>query len=264
LLLTLGCLALLNVRLYRMNGELEGFRVVAAKVPRGGDVQASLPRGAGESEAMGPRELSEVPAWITSENEGLIENDSARYFQMPIQRKHIHFPEVYPYVIARGADARRRVAKTFPDAALVAESGGWLLFERRARSTGSVLVVRSIEDGGEVLIDHTESGPLTVAAKVFEHGLVTRARSFVRVRSSDGTGHLEGACAVDDSSTKPGTVACRILGSDGEPLWDSGHLLRGDEPRRFSVPLDARGEALLETVPSRGFEHEPVDWVDLH
>jgi hypothetical protein len=213
---------------------------------------------------MGPRELSEVPAWITAENEGLIENDSARYFQMPIQRKHIHFPEVYPYVIARGADVRRRIGKAFPDATLLAESGGWVLFERRARSTGSLLVVRSIEDGGEVSVDHTESGPLTVAEKVFEHGLGTRARSFVRVRSSSGTGRLEGACAVDDSSSKPGVVACRIVGREGEPLWDSGHLVRGDPPRRFSVPLDAHGEALLETVPSRGFEHEPVDWIDLH
>lgn len=265
-LLVAASLVLLNVRLAWFNTELDGFREIAAHVAPRADVQTYLPRLGGGSEAFGPRELSEVPAWVAAESGGLIENDSASYFQMPVQRRFVRFPRRYRYVFARGDErvVRARIGHEFPGAVVAARAERWFLFERAPDVTGSILVVRSAQEWGDLVVDRsTTSAPLSVAGTVFDHGLATQGRSFIRVRSLTGRSTLDGGCGVDDDAPADAVLMCRVRGTDGSIAWASGPMPRGAAARMFSVALDANHEALLETVSTNRNEGNHADWVDL-
>ena len=262
--LAMASLVFLNVRLSRWNVELDGFRELAAKIPDGADVQTFLHQQGGGSAAFGPRELSQVPAWVAAEKGGLIENDSAMYAQMPVQRRPRRFPTRYRYLFAHGDlhTARVQVARAFPDASLVAEAGGWFLFERQALVTGAFTVVRSAQEADDLRVDHSATGsPLVVAGVAFAHGLGTHARSFVRIHGTGDKATLEGGCGIDDAAPPDAALTCRIVDPDGGTLWTSGPMTRGAPVKRFSVPLDARHDALLLTAADAASLGNYADWV---
>ena len=262
--LAMASLVFLNVRLSRWNAELDGFRELCLKIPDGADVQTFLHQQGGGSAVFGPREVAQVPAWVAAEKGGLIENDSAMYAQMPVQRRPRRFPTRYRYLFARGDEhtARVQVAHAFPDASLVGQAGGWFLFERQPLVTGAFTVVRSAQEAGELHVDHSMTGSsLVVAGVAFARGLGTHARSFLRIHGAGDKATLEGGCGIDDAAPPDAALTCRIVDPNGGTLWTSGPMTRGTPVKRFSVPLDAHHEALLLTAADAASAGNFADWV---
>jgi len=263
LVATVASLLLLNTRLYRFNGELDGLRTLAKQVGPYADVQTFMPKAGGASGVFGFRGLSETPAWISADTGGLIADDYGRFYQMPVQHKHTRFPQRYRYVFTLSPDGE--VKKKFPDAQLLARSGAWSLFEQSPLKLGDLEVVRFAQGWGDLKVDASViNAPLTVNGVVFDHGLGTHASSFIRIHVPPAQSTLEGGCAVDDSSSNDAQMAFQIRSSTGRVLFRTAPMKKGNGVRRFSVSLGEDREVLLETLTvTRTNEGLHADWVDL-
>jgi hypothetical protein len=271
-LLVAAFLVVFNVRLYRYNAELDGFREIAAAIPPGADVQTLVPETSNTSEVFGASVLGQIPAWVTAEHGGLIANDSAvaGYFQIPIRRNDVPMFQEYPYAIAHGnykylrgllhhlTNTPRGPAK------LVKESDGWLLLKRPPIENEDFEVVRYGQGWGSLRLDQSVAGnKLKVAGAEYASGLGTHAQSLVRIRFKHNVSVFSGSCGVDDEAGPRGHAGFRIRDSGGSVLFDSGELFANGEPRAFSVPVAASRELVLQAYTPGSNGHAHADWLSL-
>ena len=266
LLLVWAGLLLLNVRLHAFNRELAGLHDVAMHMEPGMDVRNFVVQTGPHSEVFGPMQFGQVAAWITAEHGGLIDNDSTKYYQIPIKRNPVPFTSHPRYVVARGPVERvaPAVADQVKGARLILEARPWLLFEDRYPDGGDFTVVRATQSWRQLNIDRAVSGgPLSIAGVSYAHGLGTHAESFIRVRIAGAASRFAGACGVDDRERAIGKARFRIRDNAGEVLFESGEVVGGEPARHFSVPLAGRSELLLEVGVVNAIPHAHADWVDL-
>jgi hypothetical protein len=256
-------LVVLNVRLLAFNRELAGLDAVAAAIPPGSDVETLVPATAPDSAIFGAGELGQVPAWITAQQGGLIANDSAVYYQLPLRRNPVPFPARARYVIARGFPGHPALAEVRAAGRLLQASGAWLLFERAPVESGGLTVTRWGQEWGRLQRDRavTEK-PLSIGGTKYAHGLGTHGRSFVRVRVGPAT-RLEGKCGVDDAAGPLGHARFRVRDDAGRVLFDSGPRAGGEAATSFSIALEGRRELVLEVLLVSGLARAHADWVDL-
>jgi hypothetical protein len=211
-------------------------------------------------------QFGQVPAWITAAHGGIVDNDSSKYYQMPVQHNVVPFPTRHRYIIARG-DAERAsalVLSKIKDVRLIHEASPWLLFEDRLSPGGYFTVVRSAQGWGPLAIDTAVSGsPLAVAGVNYARGLGTHAESFIRLRIQRPGRRFTGGCGIDDREGLLGRATFRIRDDAGEVLFESGEVLGGEPARRFSVILAGRKELILEVRKLDSIHHAHADWVDL-
>ena len=265
-------LVVLNVRLYRFNAELDGFREVAAAIPPGADVQTLLPETDSASEVFSGSVLGQIPAWVTAEQGGLIANDSAvaGYYQIPIRRNDVPMFQDYPYAIAHGnykyLRGRLNQLTNTPrgPARLVKESAGWILLKRPPIENDDFEVVRFGQSWGSLHLDKSVAGnTLKVADVEYSSGLGTHAQSLVRIRFKRKVSVFSGSCGVDDETGSHGHAGFRIRASKGKVLFETGEMFAKAQARTFSVPVDASGELVLEAYTPGSTGHAHADWLSL-
>lgn len=256
----------LNVRLVAYNDEIAGLHELAAHIEPGFDVRTMLPDTVHDSQTMGPAQFGQAAAWVTAELGGILENDSADYYQMPIRRAPVPFPTYYRYIIAKGDldDATRKTTAKWPSARLIHRASSWLLFEDPPMAGEGFTVIRSMQGWGKLRQDlGVGEAPLSIAGTHFEHGLGTHARSFIRIRIDKPGRTFSGACGIDDGAAGRGLVRFRIRDNARETLFESDEVRGGEPARRFSVNLAGRTELVLEVNAVETVDYGHGDWVDL-
>ena len=255
----------LNVRLYAYNEEISGLHELARYMQPGFDVRTLLHATAHDSETMGPAQFGHAAAWITAEYGGILEYDSSVYYQMPIRRGNIPFPDTYRYIIAKGdvADATRKVRARSRAAHLIHEASSWLLFEDPPSGNGDYTVVRSMQIWGPLQRERgVPESPLAIAGRHFARGLATYADSFIRVRINKPGRAFAGAYGIDDYGGS-GMAMFSIRDDSGRILFQSGDVRAGEPARRFSLPLENRKQLILEVRKAERVNLAHADWVDL-
>jgi hypothetical protein len=271
LAMVLLALVALNVRLARFNAEISGLGDLIAEVKPGSDVSGLLADTDPDSEALGRAQFYHAMAWIPAERGGFLENDSGRYYQIPVQRRlDVTWPSHPRYFIARG-DVERASAlageRANAPVRLAKQSGSWLLFEveRPTLHTGDLTVVRYGEQGGELRVDRSTDGQFVIGGRAYETGLGARGRSSIEVRPMHGGGALVGEVGLADGALQSARAEFQVFGSGRTLLWSSGPVTTGSPATPFRVPLPPGppDDLLLVTraLDSRGFGD--ADWVDL-
>jgi len=107
-----------------------------------------------------------------------------------------------------------------------------------------------------------EGNPLTIAGQLFERGVGTHAVSKMMI-DLHGKGKVFSAMAgVDDESGERATVEFFVFG-DGEILWQSGLVKKGDHARSVEVDLKGVDKMALYISDGGDFIHwDHVDWAD--
>jgi hypothetical protein len=256
----------LNVRLVAYNHEIGGLHELTLHMQPGFDVRTMLPETTHDSVTMGPAQFGQVAAWITAESGGILDNDSAGYYQMPIRHGGMPVPTFYRYIIAKGdvEDATGKVTGKWKSARLIHRASSWLLFEDPPAGTDDFTVVRSMQGWGNLQRDKSVSeAPLSIAGSHFARGLGTHADSFIRVRIDKPGRAFTGACGLDDSGRRGGIATFRIRDDAGQILFESGQVRGGEPARQFAVQLAGRHELILEVQKVESIDFTHGDWVDL-
>lgn len=256
----------LNLRLVAYNHEIGGLHELVEHMQPGFDVRTMLPQTEHDSATMGPAQFGQVAAWATAELGGILDNDSAGYFQMPIRHGAMPIPSFYRYIIAKGSveDVTGKVTGRWKAARLVHRASSWLLFEDPPIGTDDFTVVRSMQSWGELRHDKSVSqAPLSIAGNRFEHGLGTHADSFIRLRIDKPGRTFSGACGIDDSGGHGGRATFRIRDDAGQVLFESGEARGGEPARQFSVAIVGREQLILEVQKVESIDFAHGDWVDL-
>lgn len=272
-LLTVLFLGVLSYRLVGLNREMRGLSVVAAKVPLGGDARGLLDSVADDSQWFGVGHLSCSYAWLTTERLGMLENDHSRYYQLPIIRAaDVPFLGAYRYLVTRGPKGLSMLRKNgIKGARLLAESGGWSVYENRSAppwDTPYGTILRWGQDWGKLQLDRAAAGDgLEIAGKSYGTGLGTHAHSLVQLRPK-GTGRLKGACGVDDAATTKESIVCEVL-DHRERVLHRAVAAPKAAAVSFDVPVREGENVYLKVMMEayRGGERKVagahVDWVDL-
>jgi hypothetical protein len=268
--IALGLMVLLNVRMASFNDEVAGMTTLAAKIPKGSDVMGLVRWTDNVSPTFGALSLLHMTAWVNALNGGTQNEDLSIAFQVPLRRRSDAFPQWFEYGLAHGPlDLARAAANEhMPPAVYVASNGNWHLFHRPPKSFHGLLLVRAMQDSGDLQIDKSvAASPLHVGGQGYPSGLGTHANSWIRVRATK-SGHLTGGCGVDDEDGAveklKSAVQCVILNDAREVKFDSGPLHGAGEPRRFDVDMREGEELVLEaTALSPDITYAHVDWVEL-
>lgn len=266
--LVVALLVVFNVRLQRFNEEASGLDELAADLDRDGDVMQLVTKTESNRGVFGKWPFGQMPAWITARSGNLIENDSALYFQLPVQRNPTGRPTHYRYVIARGDLARAKgvVHRSRPRARFLRSYGEWLLFEDPAHKVGPLTILRDAQGWKSLQYNRSITGAaLRINSHVYSQGLGAHAPSFIRVRAErQGGSRLAGLVGVDDGSLGKASVSFRIRDSKGKVLFQSDEMTSKVDAAPFSVPLDESRELLLEALITGSASHAHASWVDLH
>jgi hypothetical protein len=256
------CLVVLNVRIARFNKEMKDFTNVAAKAVPGSDIQTFMPNSGGGSETWGYRAMATSAAWYAAEHGGILDDDYAARFNMPVQRrKGVSFPHRYRFIFTT-ADAAK-VKKQFPDAQVRATSGKFSLYERVPQKYAGFDIVRSGEGWGELRLDKScVETPLSVAGQTYEHGLGTHADSWIELRAAPGR-TIEGECGLDDSGRDEAKIACSARSLSGMVFFRSPILRKGTEPYAFKATFPPDGILLLEVHNLAVNKGTHADWLNL-
>jgi hypothetical protein len=268
--IALYLMILLNVRIASFNSELAGMATLAEKIPKGSDVMGLVRWTGQESPTFGPLVLMHLPAWVTAMNGGFQSEDLSIAFQMPLRRRSDAFPQWFEYGLAHGD---LNVARAAADVHLglstyVASEGDWHLFHRAPTSLRGVVLVRAMQDSGELQIDKSVSkAPMRVGGRNYATGLGTHANSWIRIRALKN-GRLTGGCGADEQGGAVGNlksaVRCVIVNDAHEVKFDSGPLEGTAPAQRFSLDLREGEEVVLEaTTLSTDIGYAHVDWVEL-
>ena len=105
-----------------------------------------------------------------------------------------------------------------------------------------------------------DRNPLTIAGRVFEHGLGSHAPSKIIYEIPEGADSFEAFVGIDDETDKQGSIVASVL-LDGKRVFESTVLRGGDAPAIVRVPLSAARRITLEastTDAGQRFDH--VDW----
>jgi hypothetical protein len=255
-----------NYRLYVFNQELAGLDQVKTQIPGGSDVKLYL--GDSDSEVFGEAALGQAAAWITAERGGFLENDAARYFQIPVQRRGIiPWPTQYPYLVARGTLRQARSA-VGPEAQIVSSAGHFHVFEAKVirLDLPGMKFVRYAQSWGKPARDMSVDGdPLSVGGRHYETGIGAHARSILEMRPRAGVHRIRGAVGMDDGAGAPVKAVFRIMDSRRRDLWASRKLSKGDAAESFDVSLKGLdGDLFLVTEPvADSINNAHTDWLDV-
>lgn len=254
----------LNVRLRTFNEELAGLDVIEQSIPPRSDLRIFPSQH--ESAAFGGSQVGQAGAWLTADRGGFLENDSARYFQIPLRRRpDLPWPREYRFLVARGTpqSAASAVGK---GARLVTRAGGFSLFEAKVvtkvSSPGLELVRFGQEQGGPRQNRSAPGKPLTIDGRTFEAGIGIVAPSVLEMERTEAGSHLRGRVGIDDGQDGAGAIVFRVMDHRRKVLWTSGVLGRG-EGKPFDVSLDGvEGHVFLMATPV-GADRVTGDWADI-
>jgi len=104
--------------------------------------------------------------------------------------------------------------------------------------------------------------PLTLAGKVYEHGVGTHAASRLWIDLARGSERFQAWVGVDDSANGPGTVVFRIY-VDGKRAFDSGVMKPTEPAKEIDLNLSgARSMVLIVDDANDGISFDHADWAE--
>ncbi len=268
--IVMACLLALNIRLFGFNRELVGMDKVSSSMPLGSDVHGLLVDTGWHSQWVGDLQMGQVMAWVTAERGGILENDQARYFPIPIQRR-IDYPwqSHYRFLLARGPTEKAlSIASRFePEPKVVQRAGDWILIESSALplSSGDLDAIRYGQQWGDLRSNLSVNGePLSVAGQRYATGFGSCPKSIIQVRPKKQGRFLEGKVGINDNESSIGYAIFKILDGKKQVLFESGVMSTGMSAKEFKVPL--KGEFLFlvaEAGPGMGINNAYANWLDL-
>jgi hypothetical protein len=264
-LLVLAALALLNVRISAHNRELAGLRELSAHIEPDSDILNVAPALGDGGKEFGWNEIGQTPAWVTAAQGGILDNDAAIYYHVPVQHRPGPWISRYRYALVRGAPWRvEDYARTRLDhPKLVQQKDDWYLYEQPPPRTGDVEALRQIQGWGTLRADTSVKGqPLSIGGQRFATGFGTHMPSLIRVRLLRQARVFEGGYGIDDEGWKTVLARFRIRDDSGRVLFLSEPISSGPV-HRFSIPLAGQRELLLEVLAESDITGGEVDWVDL-
>lgn len=104
-----------------------------------------------------------------------------------------------------------------------------------------------------------ESGPLRVGNRYFDRGLGTQARTLMAYRLKGDEKSFSAWVGLETAAGPLGQARAVVL-VDGKPVYDSGPIKAGDQPKRVQVPLN--GAKLLILSSEFGEGGGVRDWVN--
>jgi hypothetical protein len=263
--LVLAALALLNVRIAIHNRELAGLRELTARIEPESDIQNVVAPMTDGGSQFGWNEIGQTPGWVTAEQGGILDNDSAAFFHVPVQRRPGPWLTRFRYAIIRGTPSRvQDYARTRLDhPTLIGQKDDWYLYEQPPLRAGDVEALRSTQGYGVLRANTSVDGqPLSIGGQRFANGFGTHLTSMIRVRLLHPARVFEGGYGIDDEGWKTVRARFRIRDNSGRVLLLSDSVAPG-QLRRFSVPLTGQRELLLEVLPAADSPGGHVDWVEL-
>jgi hypothetical protein len=263
--LVLAALAVINVRTAIHNREAAGLRKLTAYIEPGSDIMNGVPPLNNAGTQFGWNEIGQMPGWVTSDQGGMLDNDSAVYSHVPVQRRPGPWLTRYRYAIVRGTPPQvvEFVRSHLDQPRLIKQHDDWYLYEQPPMRTGDVEALRSIQGWGELQANRAvDKGPLSIGGQQFPGGFGTHAPSLIRVRLSHPGRVFEGGYGIDDKGWKTLRVRFRIRDDSGRVLLLSEPIPYGTV-HRFSVPITGQRELLLEVLAEGSVTGGQVNWVDL-
>jgi hypothetical protein len=264
--LVLAALALLNVRLSAHNQELYGLRQLSERVEPESDIQNVVAVFGYTGKTFGWNEVGQTPGWLTAEQGGILDNDSAGgHYHVPVQRADMPWITRYRYAFLKGTsdDVEAYVRPRFDHPRLVGQVDDWFLYEQPPLQGGDVEALRCAQAAGELRSNRAfDMGPLSIGGERFATGFGTHVPSLIRVRLLHPGSVLEGSYGIDDSGYKTVRARFRIRDNSGKVLLSSGPISYGPA-QRFSVPVAGQRELLLEVLAEGSIIGGHVDWADL-
>jgi hypothetical protein len=263
--LVLAALVLLNVRVAAHNRELRGLRELSKLVEPNSDIQNVTAVFGHAGTTFGWNEIGQTPGWVEAERGGILDNDSAQFFHVPVQRRPGPWLTRYRYAFARGtrAEVDAYINPRFDHPILLGQKDDWFLFEQAPLRAGDVEALRFVQ-GWSTLRANTSllQAPLSIGGQKFATGFGTHVPSLIRVRLLRPGSVLEGGFGVDDEGWKTVRARFRIRDDGGRVLFLSEPVSAGPV-HRFSVPVTGKRELLLEVLAEGDITGGHVDWVDL-
>jgi len=270
-LLAAAFLSICLVRALGMGQELAGIAELAERVPRGSAVRKGIGKKAADSKWFGHGQFENAAAWITADRLGMLHNDHAHYFQLPLtQAKDVPFPTRLRYVLGREPDSKGYLKYKGIKAKELARAGAWSLHEDESAPPFEIplgTILRYGQDEGALQIDRSVSKkPLSIAGTRFPRGLGTQAHALIQLHAG-ATGRLVGACGVDDASGSKRAAVCTILDHRERVLHEAA-VQRGRAPSQFDVAVEKGHVIYLKVTMKSGRDRGKgrgahVDWVDL-
>jgi NPCBM/NEW2 domain len=267
--LVLAAMVLLNVRTADHNRELRGLRKLTARIEPESDIENVPGQNqpgpyVQDGREFGWNQIGQTPGWVTAEQGGILDNDSARFFHVPLQRRPGPWITRYRYVIVRGTPpAVGGYAAGHNELRFIGQKDDWYLYEHPPLRGGDVEAVRSIQGYGELRSNTSvDRGPLSIGGQRFTSGFGTHAPSLIRVRLLHPGRVFEGAYGIDDEGWKTARVRFRIRDDRRRVLLLSEPVSVGTV-HRFSVPLTGQRQLLLEVFPEGSNDGAHADWVEL-
>ena len=231
--LVLAALALLNVRVSVHNREMEGLRALSPLIEPESDVQNLVPAFRHKGRGFGYNEIGQTPGWVTADQGGILDNDSARFFHVPLQRRPGPWLTRYRYIIARGEWPRVQasVDSRSEHPKLLGHKDDWYLFEHPPLRAGDVEALRAVQGWGTLRANTSlDQAPLTIDGQRFSTGFGTHVPSLIRVRLLKPARVFEGGYGIDDEGWKTVRVRFRIRDGSGRVLFLSEPISRGACP----------------------------------
>jgi len=108
-----------------------------------------------------------------------------------------------------------------------------------------------------------QNKPLSIAGRVFEHGVGTHAQSYMWVDLRGGAKRFTSWVGVDDEiGTSPASIEFRVV-ADGDTLFRSGLMKAGQSAQRVDVDLTGRKTLTLIVRDGRdGVDFDHADWAE--
>jgi alpha-galactosidase len=106
-----------------------------------------------------------------------------------------------------------------------------------------------------------EERPLTIAGKVFEHGVGTHADSYLAI-DVNGATRFRAKVGADDEVERQGSIEFLVIG-DGKVLFRSGKMKTGEAAKEIDVSLAGVKKLVLKvTDADNGVDYDHADWAD--
>ncbi len=148
--------------------------------------------------------------------------------------------------------------------------GGFLVFGSLAASLNAETVALSsainvreadMELARPVANQSTANQPLRIAGQTYEKGVGTQLETTIFI-AINGATHFTALAGVDDATTTNDAVIFEVQ-ADGQMLWHSAELRKGQPP--VAIDLDLRGKKelrLLTLETGRALSQAHADWVN--
>src|SRR5262249_12726170 len=124
--------------------ELGGLRELSKPVEPTSDIQNVTAVFGHAGTTFGWNEIGQTPGFVEAERGGILDNDSAQFFHVPVQRRAGPWLTRYRYVFARGTQTEvdGYVAR-LDHPRLVGQKDDWFLYEQPPLQAGDVEALRS-------------------------------------------------------------------------------------------------------------------------